>query len=129
MVVLGIIALLSGACAKPSPFKAISQEESEMIAEEFLRNSPTFVFDGIEETLQLTETLTGECPSCWTFVFEFESRHAGYGNRTGHILAQVITPHQAVISVEQGEIKSAIMDGKWDMLHQEMVGEEKAEES
>ena len=131
MVMLSLVALLTGACAsEPSPaptptppdtIKEVSQEESRRIAEEFLRNSPTFAFDGIEDTLRLTNTLRPRCPYCWVFIFEFDSRHAGYGDRTGQMLAQVITPHQASISVEQGEVKRAVMDEKWDMLSQEML--------
>jgi len=104
-----------------SAFKQMSKEESQRTAEEFLRNSPTFVFDGISDTLELTNTLTARCPYCWAFIFEFESRHAGYGDRTGQALAQVITPHKVTIAVEQGEIKSAVMDNKWDMISQKML--------
>lgn len=31
------------------------------------------------------------------------------------------TQHKAVINVEQGEIKSAVMDEKWDMTNQKML--------
>lgn len=37
------------------------------------------------------------------------------------MLAHVMTLHEVVISVEQGEIKSAVMDEKWDMLGQKML--------
>lgn len=131
VVILSLVALLTGACTgqlspdlspiPPDTIKPVSREESQRIAEKFLRNSPTFVFDGISETLRLADTLTARCPYCWTFIFEFKSRHAGYGDRTGQVLAQVITPHKAVVSVEQGEIKSAVMDNKWDMIKQKML--------
>ena len=95
-----------------SAFKQMSKEESQRIAEEFVRNSPTFVFDGIEDTLRLTDTLTARCPYCWVFIFEFDSSQAGYGDRTGQMLT-LITHHRAVITVEQLEIMSAVMDDKW----------------
>jgi hypothetical protein len=113
--------LANGSVTEISAFKQMSQEESQKIAEEFLKNSPTFVFDGIEETLKLTDTLTARCPYCWVFIFEFDSRHAGYGDRTGQVLAEVITQHKASIAVEQLEVTSAVMDEKWDMLRQEML--------
>jgi hypothetical protein len=106
-----------------SPFKQMSEEESRRIAEEFVRNSPTFVFDGIEDTLRVIDTITLRCPYCWQFTFEFDSRHAGYGDRTGQALAQVITHHIAQITVDMGEVKSAVMDGSWDMLNQEIIDE------
>jgi hypothetical protein len=107
-----------GAVTELSPVTQMSQEGSRDIAEEFVRNSPTFTYDGMEETLKLTETLTARCPFCWTFTFEFDSRAAGYGDRTGQMLAQVITHHRAVIAVDKHEIISAVMDDKWDMLRQ-----------
>ena len=106
---------------------AVTQEESQQIAEDFLKNSPTFMFDGIADTLKLVDTWTARCPYCWTFVFEFESRHAGYGDRTGEILAQVITPHRAVIGVEQGKVIQAIMDEVWDMVKQEELSQPQTE--
>ena len=101
----------------------VTEEESRDIAEDFLLNSPTFVFDGIEDSLELVDTQPVQCSSCWQFTFEFESRHAGYGDRTGQVLAEVITPHQAIIMVEQGEVTDAVMDDKWDMLAQQEIGE------
>jgi nitrogen fixation protein FixH len=95
--------------------------QARNLAKEFVRNSPTFVFDGIEESLKLVETLYPDIENAWTFVFHFESRHVGYGDRAGQMLDQAITPHEAMITIEQGEVKSAIMDEKWDMLTQELV--------
>ena len=113
-----------GSLTEASPFRQMTEEESWKIAEEFLKNSPTFVFDGIEETFRLTDTLRPRCPYCWVFIFEFDSRHPGYGDRIGKIVAEVITHHRAVIAVEQLEITSAVMDDKWDMLRREWVGVE-----
>lgn len=112
-----------GSVTEVSPFKQMSEEESRRIAEEFVRNSPTFVFDGIGDTLRLIDTITLRCPYCWQFTFEFDSRHAGYGDRTGQALAQVITHHIGQITVEMSEVKSAVMDGSWDMINQEIINE------
>lgn len=102
----------------PATTTPVSQEESQSIAEEFVRNSPTFVFDGIEDSLKLVHTETLRCPFCWQFTFEFQSRHAGYGDRTGQALAQVITTHQAVITVMQGQVTYAVIDKEWDIIKQ-----------
>ena len=90
-------------------------------AEDFIMNSPTFTFDGIEDTLELVETLYPDIENAWQFVFTFESRQAGYGDRTGEMLAEVITPHEVSVAVEQGEIRTALMDNEWDMLEQEII--------
>jgi len=37
-------------------FTPVTEEESQRLAEDYLVSSPTFVFDGIEDTLRLVET-------------------------------------------------------------------------
>ena len=46
---------------------------------------------------------------------------AGYGDRSGMILAQVITEHEARTTVERSEVVHAMLDSKWDMIKQEML--------
>jgi len=99
----------------------LTEEGSRKLAEEFVRNSPTFTFDGREDTLRLVETLYPDIENAWQFVFQLESSHAGYGDRTGQMLLPVITPHEAVVTVEKGEVISALMDGKWDIMNQKML--------
>jgi len=101
----------------------LTEEGSRKLAEKFVRDSPTFKFDGSPASLKLVETLYPDMENAWQFVFRFESAHAGYGDRTGQMLAQVITPHEATITVEQGEVVNAIMDEKWDMVNQRMLNE------
>jgi hypothetical protein len=101
----------------------LTEEGSRQLAERFVRQSPTFAFDGNEETLELVKTLKLDSENGWQFVYHFESAHAGYGDRTGQMLAEVITSHEAKITIEQGEIKAAVMDEKWDMLEQRMIND------
>jgi len=102
-------------------FLDADEADARRVAEEFVRNSPTFVFDGIPATLDVGETLYPDLENAWTFVIRFESAHAGYGDRTGQMVAEVITPHEAHITVANREVVSALMDGKWDMLAQRLV--------
>lgn len=102
-------------------FLQLTEQQAGDIAGLFVRNSPTFVFDGIMGTLELAETLQAGGENAWTFVFRFESAHAGYGDRTGQMLAEVITPHEAHVTVQHGAVVSALMDGTWDMLGQKLV--------
>ena len=106
-------------------------EAIQKLAEQYITNSPTFVFDGIPDSLKLTDVvaLSNGVPgktvdelTGWEFYYEFNSRHAGYGDRTGEMLAQVITPHEVVITIEKGEVKSAFMNGEWDMIAQKLIG-------
>jgi len=102
-------------------FSQMTLETSRGIARDIVVNSPTFKYDGIEETLALTEEVVLRCPFCWQFVYEFDSSHAGYGDRTGQVLAQVITHHRAVITIDHGRITRAVMDDCWDMLNQQEI--------
>lgn len=128
-LVLGLIMLASvlaaSACdssdAGGKGGTGITQEESQLIARDFVIKEPTFAFDGMVDTLELVETITLRCPYCWEFVYEFDCAAAGYGNRTDLIVAQVITPHSARVTVQGGVVTSAAMDGKWDMIGQKSI--------
>jgi len=115
---LFILTLIGTACTQ-SP--AGSREGSQRVAEEFVRLETTYRFDGIPETFELTSTTS--VANGWKYTVEFDSRHAGYGNRSGQILAQVITHHTAEITVQAGLVTTAIMDGVWDMINQRMLNE------
>lgn len=96
-----------------------TMEESLEIAQQFVLNSPTYKFDGQE--LWHVETVEGQCQTCWVFVFEFTSRHAGYGDRSKQMVTQVITKHTARVTVENGNVTQATLDNVWDMINQEMI--------
>jgi hypothetical protein len=82
---------------------------------EFLRNSPTFRFDGIPESIRV-ETAERLGPFSWRITIAFVCRHSGYGDRTGKVLLQVLTPHRIRIEIERGAIIAAIVDETWDEL-------------
>jgi len=101
-----------------------SSTESQEIARQWvLNNSPTYKFDGFD--LKITESKIGRCFSCFEFTFSFKSRHAGYGNREGEILAQVVTPHAIVLNTRQGEVIQAITDQKYDEMAGDFLSSEK----
>lgn len=94
-------------------------------AKEFIMNAPTFRFDGIKQTVNVTyvaeATVPPGTPAHVVVTITFESTHAGYGNRSGQVLAEVITPHTAVINVVGNEVTAAVLDGKWDELRQRPI--------
>lgn len=97
-----------------------TKEGNALIATNFIKNEATYKFDGIFETFKLIETKTSSKYS-WEFYFEYQSRNSGYGDRINAIVNPVITNHTAVISMEKGTIKSAILDNKWDMKTQKLI--------
>ncbi len=111
---LAIAALLAlAACS--------SDEEDEVdhrLAESFLRNSPTFRFDGMPDTVRLMDRAAGDCETCVVYTFGFESSHPGYGDRIDLPLAAAVTEHEAVISIEDGLVSGARIDNIWDVITQ-----------
>ena len=101
-----------------------TQSEIEKIALQWLYNSLTFKFDGMKETVKVTEIWQAQTfayPSFWQVTVEYDCRHAGYGDRTGQVLAQVITHHSTRIHVTEGVVNLAITDEIWDELNQKLI--------
>lgn len=117
LVAIAIIAVAGCIQQGQNQYTWATEDESLEIARSFVENSPTYLFDGSD--LAYVETITIKCPSCWRFVFSFTSSHAGYGDRTGQAIAQVITPHTARINVGNGTVNAATLDDEWDMHTQE----------
>jgi len=100
----------------PDINKTWNQTESETIAHNFVINSPTYHFDG--SNLKLENSAALGCTGCFSFTYSFMSSHGGYGNRNGQMVTQVITSHRIVVTTQQGQITSAVIDGKFDELNQ-----------
>jgi len=97
-------------------------QDAKDIALDFLRTSPTFSFDGIEGSMEIVDMMIAESyPVQYFITLRFDCSQAGYGDRTDMMLAQVITTHEARVTVVNGEIVNAILDGQWDELIQHDV--------
>ena len=70
-LVSGTTFMLSQLSENGSAFNPVSEEESLEIALEYLKNSPTFRFDGMKDTLKHVETHPLDTPYSWEFVFTF----------------------------------------------------------
>ncbi len=108
---------------EPDVDKVFTAQEAQEIAQEWIENqSLTYTFDG--EGLTLIETSVVEEGSIYTFVFSFESRSAGYGDRSDEMTAQVITSHEMMVVVDNGEVIRAITDGVYSEIDGEMIDED-----
>ncbi len=96
-------------------------EVDRRLAESFLRNSPTFRFDGLPDSVGLIDRADGDCDTCLAYTFGFESSHPGYGDRTDLPLAAAVTQHEAVISIEDGLVFRARIDSIWDVIKQSPI--------
>jgi hypothetical protein len=116
--------VISDPATPPEDNINLTEEEARQQAYDFITNSPTFAFDGMPETLELVDTIILKCVGCYTFVYEFDCRHGGYGDRTGQMVTQAITHHRAVIDFRRGELTGAVLDEAWDMQAQMMIATE-----
>lgn len=94
-----------------------SPEEAEKIAETWIEAAPTYSFDGFDLKLENHEVLE-TFPEQHFMNYTFTSRHGGYGNRTGQVVTEALTPHTIEIAVSEGEVRSAVIDGEWDEIAQ-----------
>jgi hypothetical protein len=93
--------------------------EAEELAIEFIESSPTFSFDGVPGSIEIIDVVAAESyPVQYFITVAFECSHAGYGDRTGQVFAQVITRHVMRLNISDGQVLSAVIDGKWDELNQ-----------
>ena len=85
-------------------------------AADSLKNTATFKYDGIGDSLKLVKIEAADQDNSWTVVYSFQTRHPGYGNRSGQVLAQVITDHTAELDLKDCKVVSAVCDSNWDLL-------------
>lgn len=99
-----------------------AQTAAQQTAEDFIKNSSTFKFDGIEGSIKLLKTDPGFTSAfmSWSYYFEFQTTHPGHGDRTGQFLAQVIITHNALVLVdlEKDTVFWATCDNTWDMINE-----------
>ena len=91
-------------------------------ARRFILESPTFVFDGLIDTLQVEFVSVMESfPVQYNIEARYTSAHAGFGNREGQLLAQVLTPHTVKLIISEGKVISAITDKDWDEINSQFI--------
>ncbi len=127
VVILGLVLLLTIGSNGPEIGQSDEINQSRQIAEDWIENnSPTYTHDGSELTLVSEEKLiAGEQ---YLFVFSFVSSSAGYGDRSDKMTAQVITPHTVEVVVDNRQVASAITDGVYDEMADEMLVEPSLED-
>ncbi|WP_268542791.1 protealysin inhibitor emfourin [Candidatus Nitrosotenuis cloacae] len=91
-------------------------------AQDFVRMSPTFAFDGIDDSLQVeSHHILESFPEQHVITMSFDSLHGGYGDRSDQMVTQAITSHTIVVRIVEGEVISAVIDEIWDEITQEEI--------
>ncbi|WP_292471391.1 hypothetical protein [Methanolobus sp.] len=98
----------------------IPEDKARTIAEEWIINAPTYSFDG--SALELQDFQASKYyPEEQILTYSFVSSHSGYGDRSKNMTKQTITNHSIEITLENGEVISAAIDGTWDEINQIML--------
>ena len=98
-----------------------TEDRAIQIAIQFLEGTPTYSFDGIEDSIELISIEPARSPYTWFVTLRFTSRNAGYGDRIDQITAPVLTEHTVVILVSKGEVISAVTDDVFNEITGEMM--------
>lgn len=96
-------------------------EEAQQIAADYIKNAPTYMFDGIPKTFKVTSVEPADCEGCFEVIIEFDSAYPGYGTRSVYFLIRKISHHTARVRVEKGQVTEAILDDLWDEMAQESL--------
>ncbi len=91
------------------------------VAKDFVTGEATYKFDGMADTLKLDATGTFPEPGTYEVTCDFTSAHGGYGDRTGVFVTEALTPHRCILIVANDRVKSALMDGSYDMIAQKTI--------
>jgi hypothetical protein len=104
----------------------INMDKAEKIAEDWIKsNAPTYLHDGENLKLEKKEEIVKN--NLYSFVFSFQSRSAGYGDRTDRITAQVITNHEIEVIVDNGQVVKAVTDQVYSEIEKRMISFPKPE--
>ncbi len=104
--------LTSAACAPASGDTGKGQSAS--LVNDLVRNSSTFKFDGYADSVRVS-TPVEKADGTLEYTVEYTCGQPGHGDRSGQMLAQLVTNHTATVDVKDGKVTSAVCDGEWNM--------------
>jgi len=101
--------------------RTLDESQVKELAESWIREAPSYKYDG--SGLGIVNYIQQESyPVRHVLTYKFTSSHAVYGDRSGKVTAPVITDHTIKITIIDGTVDSAIIDGVWDEMGQFMYG-------
>ena len=101
--------------------RALDESQVKERAGAWITGAPTYRYDG--SGLALVSYTTQESdPARHVLTYRFTSSHAGYGNRSAQVTNQVMTGHTMLVTIADGNVESAVIDGKWDEMGQFLIG-------
>ena len=99
-----------------------TSEMAEQTALAWLYACPTFIFDGVPETVKVVEVMTLRMRNTWEVTINFTCQYPGYGDRTGRVMLGHSQTHTIKITISEGQVGRAVIDDVWDEVNQVMLG-------
>jgi hypothetical protein len=100
----------------PTTTVTCTQDQASSLAEQFVKNTTTYTYDGIAGSVKRMSVTPAENGSVWQLSYYFKSKQPGYGDRSGQVLAEQVTEHSVQITIRACRIVSAVMDKNLDLL-------------
>ena len=83
--------------------KTLDESQIKALAESWIQGAPTYTYDGSD--LRFVSYVQQESfPVRHVLTYTFTSSHAGYGNRSAQVTAQVITGHTIQVAIIDGTV-------------------------
>lgn len=101
-----------------SPDQGFTEDGASAVALIYLKGMPTYAFDGLPDSVEVVKVEPLRMLNTWEVTITFTSSHSGYGDRSGQILLQVLTPHVSRIVVSEGRVTRAVTDEAYDELNE-----------
>lgn len=98
-----------------------TQEKAVNLGTQFIRNTSTFVFDGVENSIRLIKAEQTENGSVWNLSYIYRTKHPGHGDRSHQVLVEQVTEHYAQITLRGCQIVSATCDKNYNLLTSEQI--------
>jgi len=95
---------------------ACSLEQASAMSLSLIKSSPTFAYDGIKDSIKQVKVESSDNGQTLKLLYVFKTAHPGHGDRSGEVLAQVVTEHTAQITLSKCKITSAVCDKTWNLL-------------
>ncbi len=122
MIVI-LIGFLVFTAEEPTPITDKDHNAQEIAQDWIIENASTFTERGGMELEHIDTTEVGE--EVYEVTFEFESSFAGHGPvYDDEMTAQVITPHTIVVTIDEGNVVSAITDDYYDEMNNKETAED-----
>lgn len=117
-----LISINKTSCLKP-PAQTVTckQEQAIALTEQFIKNTPTYTFDGIADSIKKIKVETPDNGQTWQLTYLFKCRHPGYGDRSDQALAEVTTEHSVQVTIQGCRIVTAICDKNYDLLTNKQI--------